>query len=161
MSKVSSGYFDGLEIELESADDVGSEVDYGSAEAKAALAAWSALTAADREADTRHLHAYYLDLVEETGEGDPEVEPVSLWGGVEPGAVHLTTNSDPDGHVYLVLEAECGWEEEHGVMMVWRDGGTLIKLGEFDGHATNVDAYDDPSLEGVVYASDERTTRIA
>ena len=161
MSTVSSGYFDGLEIELESADDIGSEVDYDSAEAKAALAAWSALTAADRAADTRHLHAYYLDLVDDTGEGDPDVAPESLWERVEPGAVHLTTSSDPDGHVYVVLEAECSWEEEHGVMMVWRDGATLTKLGEFDGHATNVDAFDDPSLADVVYASDERTTRLA
>jgi hypothetical protein len=34
---------------------------------------------------------------------------------------------------------------------VWRDGKAITKVGRYDGHMTNSDAYADPELVGVVY----------
>ena len=57
------------------------------------------------------------------------------------------------GHSYVVVEANCDWEEEHGLMLVWKDGKRLTKVGGYDGHLSNVWAYDDDTLENVVYAA--------
>jgi hypothetical protein len=37
------------------------------------------------------------------------------------------------------------------LQIVFKDGRTVNKVSAFDGHYTNVDAYADPCLEGVVY----------
>jgi hypothetical protein len=34
---------------------------------------------------------------------------------------------------------------------VFRDGAEVTKVGPADGHLTNVAAYDDDSLDGVIY----------
>jgi hypothetical protein len=38
-----------------------------------------------------------------------------------------------------------------GLQLVIRDGLAVTKVGAFDGHRTNADAFADPSLVGVVY----------
>jgi len=35
--------------------------------------------------------------------------------------------------VYLSLECNCDWEEEHGLQLVFRDGTEITKVGRFDG----------------------------
>ena len=50
-------------------------------------------------------------------------------------------------------EANCDWEEEHGLMLVWRNGTTLTKVGGYDGHLTNVNAYANKKMINVVYAA--------
>jgi hypothetical protein len=39
------------------------------------------------------------------------------------------------------------------MQLVIRDGRAVTKVGPFDGHVTNADAYDDRKLRGVVYRS--------
>ena len=56
-----------------------------------------------------------------------------------------------DHGVYLSLECACDWEAEHGLQIVFHNGSHVNKVGPFDGHLSNADAFDDPSLEGVVY----------
>jgi hypothetical protein len=48
-------------------------------------------------------------------------------------------------------------------MMVWRSGKVLNKVGGYDGHVTNVHAFDDDSLVDVVYAASnpDYTTRLS
>ena len=45
----------------------------------------------------------------------------------------------------------CDWEEEHGLQIVFKNGLTINKIGPYDGHCTNSDAYDDESLEDIIY----------
>jgi hypothetical protein len=54
---------------------------------------------------------------------------------------------------FVVLEGNCGWEVEHGILMSWRDGNELVKVSEYDGHATHGHAYDDVSKDAFVYFS--------
>ena len=49
------------------------------------------------------------------------------------------------------VECGCDWEGEHGLQIVFKDGLVVNKVGAFDGHVTNSDAYGDPGLEDVVY----------
>ena len=90
--------------------------------------------------------------------GLPE-EVEDIWAFVTPGPLHLEQR---DSDWYIVMEAECAWEEEHGLMLVWRNGATLTKAGGWNGHVTNANAYADPALESVVYkaVNSEFTTRL-
>jgi hypothetical protein len=132
------------------------------------LEAFTKLTAADRIADSRHVYAYCQDYHEAVrGEdwldaqmGIPQ-SPEQIWKHVTPGQVFVERSFSSDQH-YLVMEAECAWEEEHGLMMVWRSGTTLCKTGGYDGHITNVDAFADEAMKDVVYAANDQkfTTRL-
>lgn len=105
--------------------------------------------------DSRHVHAYYRDvrachgmefLDEEMG---IPVGPEAIWDSVTPGPVHVAR--DGDGVVYVVMQAECAWDEEHGLQLVWRDGRTLTRVGPYDGGLTNPGT-DDGNRDDVVYA---------
>lgn len=153
------GYFDGVPVEM----------DRGPGEPLAETRAWEAvlaLTPADRLRDSRHVYAYYRDFHEAVGGADwldaemgvPErVE--DIWDHVTPGGMFLMTHEES---VWIGMEAECAWEEEHGLLLVWDHSGRLVKAGGFDGHPTNVAAYGDEALTDVVYAASNpvHTTRL-
>ncbi len=157
MTKIVVPYFDGAEVELDEEPDADAP---GSA---AALASFLALTKADRLSDTRHVLAFYKDYYEEAGRpewldaeiGIPE-SPTDIWDHVTPGSVAVEKGRRDDGNWYVVMQAECGWDAERGLMMVWRNGTTLTKVGGYNGHLTNVNAYADPDLETVVYKARNR-----
>lgn len=56
-----------------------------------------------------------------------------------------------DKGIYVSLEGDCVWEPEHGIQIVFKNGERVSKIGPFDGHLTNADSFEDPSLEDVVY----------
>lgn len=155
-------YFDNAEMDM-----IEEVLDEGAA---AALAAFLALTPQDRIADAPHVFAYYKDYHQAVGGEDwldekmgiPET-PADIWKYVTPGfEVDVTQGHGGDENWYVVMEANCEWEEEHGLMLVWRNGATLSKVGGYDGHVTNRDAYDDDGLIDVVYAASDpsHTTRL-
>lgn len=156
-------YFDNAEL------TTFEDADTSEAGAAAALAAFLALTPADRISDSRHVFAYYKDYHQAVGGEDwmdeemgiPET-PADIWDYVRPGEINLTKGRRGDDNWYVVMEANCGWEEEHGLMLVWRNGTTLTKVGGYDGHVTNTNAYADDSLADVVYAATDPkfTTRL-
>ncbi len=161
-SSVKLPFFANADAEIE---DFG---EAGAAAATAALEAYLALGDADRLAASRHVYAYYRDFHEAVGGEDwldalmgvPE-KPEDIWAHVTPQLVFVGARDDMPGHVYVVVEASCAWEEEHGLMMVWEDGKTLVKVGGYDGHFTNEWAYDDAKLRDVVYAGSPKwTTRL-
>jgi hypothetical protein len=63
----------------------------------------------------------------------------------------ISRRSYRDKGIYVSLECGCDWEEEHGMQLVFKNGLQVVKVGPFDGHLTNADAYADDSLENVVY----------
>lgn len=146
-------YFDNVEIKLS-----GDDYDQTNPRAAAALSAFLTLTSEDRLKDTRHVFAYYQDFREAVGGEDwmdkkmgiPE-KPEDIWSCVHPNLLGVWSGLDRDTSQYVFLEANCDWEQEHGLLLVWRNGTTLIKAGGFDGHATNDSAYADDSLRDVVY----------
>ncbi|RSC30055.1 hypothetical protein EGT36_27835 [Agrobacterium sp. FDAARGOS_525] len=164
MTTIVVSYFDGAEVELDE------EPDPDAPAAAAALGAFLALTKADRLSDTRHVFAFYRDYYEEAGRpewleeeiGFPQ-SPADIWDHVTPGPVTVEKGRRDDENWYVVMQAECGWDAERGLMMVWRGGATLTKVGGYNGHLTNVNVYADRTLENVVYKArnPEYTTRLS
>lgn len=156
-------YFNNAEVELFDGFD---ENDLQAAEA---LATFLALTPADRLKDSRHVFAYYCDFREAVGGEDwldaemgiPE-KPEDIWDHVTPNVVGVWKGRGDDKHTYIFVEANCVWEEEHGLLLVWRDGKVLNKAGGFDGHPTNAGAYADNAMSDVVYraSNPDYTTRL-
>jgi hypothetical protein len=72
--------------------------------------------------------------------------------GSELHVLRRNEGDDEDG-IYFSLECNCAWEPEHGLQIVLRDGLAVTKVGPFDGHLTNSDAFADRALKGVVYRS--------
>ena len=103
----------------------------------------------------RYVFRYYEDMNRDWDRGDPEyveASPHSIWEHVQLGSeLYISRRPSGDHAVYVSLECNCDWEPEHGLQLVFREGRTVIKVGPYDGHLTNADAYADPGLEGTVY----------
>ncbi|QKD00325.1 DUF6985 domain-containing protein [Mesorhizobium loti] len=157
--KIKVPYFDDSEIEFSDGD-----YDPGDARPAAALNAFLALTSDNRLNDSRHVYAYYRDYREAVGGEDwmdaemgmPE-KPWDIWSFVYPSELGIWPGDDGDDNHYVYLEANCDWEEEHGLLLVWRNGAMLTRVSGFDGHPTNEDAGD--GRQEIVYqAVDPRYT---
>jgi hypothetical protein len=102
------------------------------------------------------IFAYYRDVSENSEPDDDwyvEIDrPDRVWQ-------HLKLSTRPmitrryygDRLVYVSLDCYCQWEQEHGLQIVFKMGEYVNKVGAFDGHLTNADAYADDTLENVVY----------
>ncbi|KIT17037.1 DUF6985 domain-containing protein [Jannaschia aquimarina] len=114
----------------------------------------------------RHVYAYYRDYHSAVGGEDwldaqmgVPAGPEAIWAHVRPRSI--TVRQDYFKTAWFVsLEADCDWEAEHGLNICWRDGTDLVKVGGYDGHVTNDDAYDDPKLANVIYAASSPEFRI-
>jgi hypothetical protein len=107
-----------------------------------------------------HVFQYCLEML---GLYDESERPLVLierasdvWRHIQFGSeMHVARRADGDEEdgIYFLLECSCDWEQEHGLLMVVRDGLAFTKVGPYDGHLTNSDAYADPTLKGVVFKS--------
>jgi hypothetical protein len=100
------------------------------------------------------IYSYYNDTVKSVDADDmPSIDSATdVWNHIElHDNVSLSRRNYGDRKVYVTVEMECDWEPEHGLVMIFKEGKRVTKLGPFDGHLTNSDAFGDPSLEDVVY----------
>ena len=152
MEALAIPYFDNASVSLFD------ETDWTSEGAKTALSAFLTLTPADRLADAPHVYAYYKDYHEIVGGEDwldqkmgvPQ-SATDIWQHVTPVIIFARQGRDGDENWYIGLEAKCAWEEEHGLMMVWRHGTQLCKVSGYDDELTNADAYGNGDLADIVY----------
>ena len=104
--------------------------------------------------------SYYRDLNGYWTPSDQEYisieTPGEVWSHVEFGEeAFVSRRSSGDKGIYVSIECNCDWEPEHGLQIVFRHGKYISKVGPYDGHLTNSDAYADARLENVVYRSIE------
>lgn len=104
----------------------------------------------------RYIYQYYLDavsLMESNDDGYVSIGTATeVWAHIRLCEEALVTRRVFGDHgIYASLICDCGWEPEHGLQIVLRNGNQLCKIGKFDGHLTNADAFDDERLEQVVY----------
>jgi hypothetical protein len=79
-----------------------------------------------------------------------------VWPHIQLGTEPVVQRrSDGDELIYISLECECDWEPEHGLQIVFKNGKEVNKIGPFDSHLTNSDAYDNEDLEDVIFVSNE------
>ncbi|GGX58025.1 hypothetical protein GCM10007385_28210 [Tateyamaria omphalii] len=127
-----------------------------------ALRRFSTLTPADRSSITQHVYAYYRDMHTHAGgnlidEVMPRPnQPDDIWKHIHPLSIAIksrpTLFSDTKAEsptFYVLLETNCDWEDEHGLLLSWKEGYELVKVGEYDDkpvHGSGVPA-------GVIYHS--------
>lgn len=150
--KIKVPYFDGFEVELEDEDSLSDP----------ALIEFLNRDRNDRLKDSRHVFTYYKDFHHMVGGEDwldEEMgvvsDPEQIWAHVAPIQIHLETGRDPDTNRYVVLYADCDWEQEHALMMVWENGKVLNKVSGYDGCLTNTNA--DGTRHDVVYDGGDAT----
>ena len=118
-----------------------------------AIRSFTALEPAALADVDEHVFHYYLDCkrdLEAVGQECVEIGSArDVWKHVQFGFEATVGRREDDGKVYVSLECNCDWEPEHGLQLVFDEGRRVNKVGPFDGHLTNADAYDDPSLEEV------------
>ena len=106
--------------------------------ADAAITLFLNRTAADRRAAGRTVVKNCHNFIESVGEQDwntamAQCDPDKIWTFVHPRNVYLEYH-EKSRRMNIVLARECDWEEEHGLQLVYRDGTTLVRMSERDGH---------------------------
>ncbi|MEL7190593.1 MAG: hypothetical protein AAGK17_13655 [Pseudomonadota bacterium] len=157
--KVPVPYFGSKKVELYFEDEEHLQ------ESAPALLRFFSLTTADRDASSHHAYAYFRDFADEVGFDEGWIELAmeklteaspAIWDFVYPGEISAKRAWDFGKRdvfaIYVVANAECGWEEEHGFQMSWRNGVDVARVGDH-GHATNGHAYNDPAKDAFVYYS--------
>jgi hypothetical protein len=104
----------------------------------------------------RYIYEYYEDICACYGELEPDFPRIhsaeSIWAHIQLGKeLYVSRRGYGDNGMYVSLECNCDWEPEHGLQIVFKNGNVVCKVGPYDGHLTNSDAYADDSLEHVVY----------
>ena len=124
-----------------------------------AVAAFLAVDRRALGAASAAVFAYYLDTVRLVREQGwdlemPEIsDPDAVWDYVSFGRDFHVDRDPRDGQVFVSVECECAWQPEQGLQIVVRGGHTVSKVGPFDGHLTNADAFGREGLDSVVYVS--------
>ena len=87
-------------------------------------------------------------------EGITLEKPGDVWKYVEIGdrvCVEQQADGPAEDGWYLSINCNCDWEEEHGLLLVFRDGTVVSRVGPSDGHLTNSHAFGEPGYDGVIY----------
>ena len=109
------------------------------------------------KAASAYVFDYYRDIAAECGDEPDFVEIAAsgdVWDHVQfAGEPCVARRAYGDKAVYVSVECNCDWEPEHGLQIVFRQGKAVNKVGPFNGHLSNADAYDDKALEDTVYCS--------
>jgi uncharacterized protein DUF6985 len=108
------------------------------------------------KAAEEYVYTYYRDMNSHWELSDQEFilinSPSEVWDHVQFGTEpRVTRRAYGDRAIYVSIECNCDWEPEHGLQIVLKNGERVTKVGAYDGHLTNSNAYDDESLEHVVY----------
>jgi len=63
--------------------------------------------------------------------------PSGIWNHVKLGNEPMVTRRTyGDMGIYISLECNCDWEQEHGLQIVFKNGLKVNKVGPYDGHLT-------------------------
>ncbi len=114
-----------------------------------AAAAFLALNLGNRQAATPYVEGHYRKFRDVSVKHGWEVRPhefSDIWEHVHPSEVVLSRR-DRDRRIYVEVSAECDWDGEHGLLLVFRDGKVLSRVSSQDGHPTHADAYGLPDSE--------------
>ena len=66
---------------------------------------------------------------------------LDIWNELDFTCVNVVRRRYGDRGVYVQLAAECSWDPEHGIQLIYREGSSLSRVSEQDGHYTHCDAF--------------------
>ncbi|MFK8029060.1 MAG: hypothetical protein AB8G18_02380 [Gammaproteobacteria bacterium] len=138
-------------IVLEGYDDDDNPDDF-----RAAIANFLSIEQSVLQEAEHYIYLYYEDCMRNCDAEDEEFLQVSsaedIWQYIRFGdEARFKRRAYGDNEIYVSLQCGCDWEYEHGLQIVFRNGLAVSKVGPFDGHLTNADAFADESLENVIY----------
>lgn len=70
-----------------------------------------------------------------------------IWNYVQPNEIFIARRPYNDEDIYVDINCECNWEQEHGLQLVFRKGKKITRVSQIDGHLTDADSYDKPDSE--------------
>jgi len=140
---ISVPYFDGaaLAFILDSVDQSDEQ------EITTAVESFLRLGPTDRVAASPYILKNYLRIAELADDEDLgcRIDSSSnVWNHVHPLEVFITRRQRRDRAIYVQITANCDWEREHGLQIIYRRGAELSRVSQFDGHLTHTDAFDLP-----------------
>jgi len=77
-------------------------------------------------------------------------EESDIWNELKFTGVNLVRRGYGDKAVYVQLTAECSWDEEHGIQLIFRKGKELSRVSDQDGHYAHCDAFGLPESEDCI-----------
>ncbi|MEQ1854489.1 MAG: hypothetical protein ABMA01_23200 [Chthoniobacteraceae bacterium] len=140
---VSVPYFDGQQLTFTL--DGMTEADAG--DVQSAVEAFLALGSDARLAASQFVFQNYRRMVDAVGDDDIGFRVAGaegIWAHVHPSEIFVSRRPRRDHLIYIQITAECDWEREHGLQIVYRRGNELSRVSDQDGHLTHTDAYDIP-----------------
>ncbi|MES2103027.1 MAG: hypothetical protein V4634_03350 [Pseudomonadota bacterium] len=134
-------YLGGMELEfvLEGMDG-----DAQPQEFAAAVASFLAKDKAEQALAAPHILETYHSAVAEMAPEKPACvinSASEAWQHVQPEEVRVCRRQQGDRKVYVQLVADCDWDHEHGLQLVFRDGRDLSRVSLFDDYLTYSDAF--------------------
>lgn len=119
-------------------------------EADKALSNFLKLNSDDRKSISDLVYKNCIDFLNavEFNEADDQLRNLNdrneIWTFVYPTELFVTRRNRRDNDIYLSIDCDCEWEQEHGLQLVYRQGKKLTRISSRDGHLTEADAYDKP-----------------
>lgn len=124
--------------------------DADEADTRGAIEAFLALSPEARKGAAPYVFANYqrmAELVSEEDFGCRIDAENDVWSHVRFSEVFVSRRHRRDKAIYVQITAECDWEPEHGLQLVYRGGNELVRVSEQDGHLSYTDACDLPESE--------------
>jgi hypothetical protein len=136
-------YFDGKKfaIILEVLEDSDEE------DVQSAIVCFLNLGPKDRLRASQYVFANYREIANLVSKEDLGCQIASkedVWEHVHPSEIFVSKRDRRDRAIYIQITAECDWEPEHGLQIIYRRGAELSRVSDQDGHLTHTDAYDLP-----------------
>lgn len=101
-----------------------------------------ALRESDRIAASLTVYRNHQKFVHAAGFGKLAVsEPEEIWSFLTPLEIFVRRRSRRDKRIYSQILCECGWDSEHGLQLVFREGFNLRRVSMQDDHLTYADAF--------------------
>jgi len=131
----------------------GVEDDSAPSDFESALRALFCLGPAERESAGHYVFRVYRQFVEAVGEDEFDFTIPSasaVWDFVRPTEIHVSRRDLGDRLIYVEILCECRWDIEHGLVVIYRNGSTLSRVSERDGHLTTSDAFGFPEEKDTI-----------
>lgn len=113
--------------------------DADESDARSAIEAFLALGPDARKTVAPYIFANYRQIAEVVSEKDLGCRIAAeqdVWSHITFSEVFVSRRHRRDNEIYVQVTAECDWEPEHGLQLVYRGGKELVRVSEQDGHLT-------------------------